>query len=101
MELLSMAVRRAQASSTSWIPPATKPCCTPSRGGPMGASHFPMSPEVARRVIGLFREIRVPEHADYGLTPHETRLLTLLVEGHNFKTVAGETGVSPSTVEWH
>jgi DNA-binding NarL/FixJ family response regulator len=60
-----------------------------------------MSPEVARRVIELFREIRPPAHADYGLTPHETRLLTLLVDGHNFKTAAVETGVSPSTVAWH
>ena len=35
----------------------------------------PMSPEVARRVIALFRDIRPPERADYELTPHETRLL--------------------------
>jgi DNA-binding CsgD family transcriptional regulator len=27
--------------------------------------------------------------------------LTLLVEGHNFKTAAAEAGVSPSTVAWH
>ena len=61
----------------------------------------PMSPEVARRVIGLFREIRPPVHADYGLTPHETRLLALLVQGHNFNTAAVETGVSAHTVAWH
>jgi DNA-binding NarL/FixJ family response regulator len=61
----------------------------------------PMSPEVARRVIQLFREIRPPAHSDYGLTPHEGRLLTLLVEGHNFKTAAAEAGVSPSTIAWH
>jgi DNA-binding NarL/FixJ family response regulator len=60
-----------------------------------------MSPEVARRVMQLFREIRPPAHADYGLTPHETRLLTLLVDGHNFKTAAVEAGVSTSTVAWH
>ena len=46
----------------------------------------PMSPEVARRVVALFREIRPPEQADYQLTPHEIRILTLLVEGHNYKT---------------
>lgn len=61
----------------------------------------PMSPEVARRVVQLFREIHPPPHADYGLTPHEVSLLTLLVEGHNFKTAAAKTGVSPSTVAWH
>ena len=35
----------------------------------------PMSPEVARRVITLFREFRPPERADYELTPHETTTL--------------------------
>src|SRR5215213_3383033 len=29
----------------------------------------PMSPEVARRVISLFREIKPPQKADYELTP--------------------------------
>jgi DNA-binding NarL/FixJ family response regulator len=61
----------------------------------------PMSPEVARRVIALFREIRPPERADYHLTPHETRLLKLFVEGHNYKTAAGELGVSVNTVNFH
>jgi DNA-binding NarL/FixJ family response regulator len=61
----------------------------------------PMSPEVARRVIGLFREIRPPENADYQLTPHETRLLKLLVEGHNYKTAAAELGVSVNTISFH
>ena len=61
----------------------------------------PMSPEVARRVITLFREIRPPERADYELTPHETRLLKLFVEGHNYKTAAAELGVSVHTVSFH
>jgi DNA-binding NarL/FixJ family response regulator len=61
----------------------------------------PMSPEVARRVIELFREVRPPAHADYGLTPHEVRLLTLLAEGHTFKSAGVEAGVSPNTVAWH
>jgi DNA-binding NarL/FixJ family response regulator len=61
----------------------------------------PMSPEVARRVIALFRDIRPPERADYELTPHETRLLKLLVEGHNYKTAALELKVSVNTVSFH
>ena len=61
----------------------------------------PMSPEVARRVIALFREIRPPERADYELTPHETRVLKLFVEGHNYKTAAAELGVSVNTVNFH
>ena len=61
----------------------------------------PMSPEVARRVITLFRDIRPPERADYDLTPHETRLLKMLVEGHNYKTAAAEIGVTVHAVSFH
>jgi DNA-binding NarL/FixJ family response regulator len=61
----------------------------------------PMSPEVARRVIELFRQIRPPERADYNLTPHEVRILKLLVEGHNYKTAANKLGVAPTTINFH
>ena len=61
----------------------------------------PMSPEVARKVIKLFREVRPPERAEYHLTPHETRLLKLLVEGHNYKTAAAEVRTSVTTVAFH
>jgi DNA-binding NarL/FixJ family response regulator len=61
----------------------------------------PMSPEVARRVMQLFRQHRPPERADYELTPHETRLLKLLVEGHNYKTAAEEIGVTVHAISFH
>ena len=61
----------------------------------------PMSPEIARRVIKLFREIRPPERAEYNLTPHEIRILKLLVEGHNYKTAAAKLGVAPTTINFH
>jgi DNA-binding NarL/FixJ family response regulator len=61
----------------------------------------PMSPEVARRVVTLFREVRPPERADYQLTPHEVRILKLLVEGHNYKTASAEIGVSINTIRFH
>jgi DNA-binding NarL/FixJ family response regulator len=61
----------------------------------------PMSPEVARRVIRLFREFRPPESASYHLTPQETELLKLLVEGHHKKTAAREMGISTNTVSFH
>jgi DNA-binding NarL/FixJ family response regulator len=61
----------------------------------------PMSPEVASRVIKLFRDIRPPEKVDYDLTPHETRLLKLLVEGHNYTTASEELGVSYNTIKFH
>jgi DNA-binding NarL/FixJ family response regulator len=61
----------------------------------------PMSPEIARCVVNLFREIRPRVREDYHLTPHELRLLKLLVEGHNYKTAAAELGVSLNTVCFH
>ena len=61
----------------------------------------PMSPEIARRVVEIFREIRPPEHADYRLTPHELRLLKLLVEGHDYKSAAAAVGTSFNTVCFH
>ncbi len=61
----------------------------------------PMSPEIASRVVRLFRQIRPPDKADYHLTPHELRLLKLLVEGHNYKTAAVELGVTFNTVCFH
>jgi DNA-binding NarL/FixJ family response regulator len=61
----------------------------------------PMSPDVARRVIDLFRGMRPAEKTDYQLTPHEVRLLKLLVEGHNYKTAAAELGVTVHTISFH
>jgi DNA-binding NarL/FixJ family response regulator len=61
----------------------------------------PMSPEVARRVVALFREIRPPDEANYQLTPHEIRILALLVEGYNYKTAGDELGVSINTIRFH
>jgi DNA-binding NarL/FixJ family response regulator len=65
----------------------------------MGGS--PMSPEIARRVVTLFRDVRPPEKAGYQLTPHETRLLKMLVDGHNYKTAAKELNLSVNTISFH
>ncbi len=61
----------------------------------------PVSPEIARRVITLFQKIRPAEFAPHELTPHEIRILKLLVEGHNYKTAAVELDVSVNTISFH
>lgn len=61
----------------------------------------PMSPEIARRVIRLFRGVRPPTAADHDLTPHEMKILKLLVDGHGYRTAAEELGVSVNTVRFH
>ena len=65
------------------------------------AGGAPMSPEVARRVVRLFREFKPPLYATYHLTPQESELLRLLVEGHQKKTAASEMGISVNTVSFH
>jgi DNA-binding NarL/FixJ family response regulator len=61
----------------------------------------PMSPDVARRVVALFRDIRPPAADGHQLTPHEIRILKLLVEGYNYKTAADELDVSINTIRFH
>jgi DNA-binding NarL/FixJ family response regulator len=61
----------------------------------------PMSPEIARRVITLFRMFRPPKKAETDLTPHEVRILKLLVDGHHYKSAAAELGVSVNTIATH
>jgi DNA-binding NarL/FixJ family response regulator len=61
----------------------------------------PMSPEIARRVLALFRQFRPPSRAPSELTPQEITLLKLMVEGHHYKTAATEMGISINTVSFH
>lgn len=61
----------------------------------------PMSPEVARRVVLLFRKFSPPETADYNLTPHERRLLRLLAEGHGYRGAAAALDLSVNTIAFH
>ncbi len=61
----------------------------------------PMSPDVARRVVTLFRRFRPPARASYHLTPQETELLKLMVEGHHYKTAASALGISTNTISFH
>jgi DNA-binding NarL/FixJ family response regulator len=61
----------------------------------------PMTPEIARKVVTLFR--RTPRPAEHGedLTPHETRLLKLLAEGYSYQEAADRFGVSINTLRNH
>ncbi|MGH7570359.1 MAG: response regulator [Gemmatimonadota bacterium] len=58
----------------------------------------PMSPEIARKVIRLFRELRAPAGEEIHLTEQEKRLLTLFAEGHSYQAAADRLCVSINTV---
>lgn len=61
----------------------------------------PMSPEIARRVVRLFRKFQPRAEASYRLTPQENELLKLLADGHHRKTAADVMGISVNTVSFH
>ena len=65
------------------------------------AGGAPMSPSVATRVLSLFRDFHPQARDSSNLSPHEIRLLSLLIDGYNFKTAAHELGVTRSTIARH
>jgi DNA-binding NarL/FixJ family response regulator len=67
----------------------------------VAAGGAPMSPEVARRVVRVFRTFRPAPGANYNLTPQESEALRLLADGHQRKTAAQELGISVNTVSFH
>jgi len=65
------------------------------------AGGAPMSPEIARVVVNLFSRFVPSPDSDHGLTPHEVRVLKLLVDGDNYRTAATKLGVTRSTIAFH
>jgi len=58
----------------------------------------PISPEIARKVIVLFRRIAPPQGPQAQLSPQEVRLLGLLSQGQSYAGAAGELGITVNTV---
>jgi len=58
----------------------------------------PMSPEVARQVVALFRKLAPPQDSQQELTPQEVRLLGLLAEGYSYQSSARQLNISVNTV---
>lgn len=89
------------AGATGYLLKTTQPARLLESLKEVVAGGAPMSPEVARRVIKLFREFRPPEPSAYHLTPQEKELLKLLIEGHHKKTAARAMSISINTVSFH
>lgn len=66
------------------------------------AGGAPMSPEVASKVLRVFRELRpaVPR-TDFALTSQELRLVGLLAEGHSYQNAAEQLSISINTIRNH
>ena len=61
----------------------------------------PMTPVVARKVLSFFADKKKARDKDALLTPKETEVLRLLVDGHSYKMVAAELEISIDTARSH
>jgi DNA-binding NarL/FixJ family response regulator len=57
--------------------------------------------KITTSVIRLLSGFLSAENGGYRLTPHEARLLGLLVEGHNYRSAGKILNVSSNTVKFH
>jgi DNA-binding NarL/FixJ family response regulator len=63
------------------------------------AGGAPMSPDIARQVVGAFRKSAPrPAPPDERLTPQEVRLLQLLSDGYSYDGASAELNVSVNTI---
>lgn len=60
-----------------------------------------MSPEIALKVVAAFRIIPRVKKVDSGLTRREEEILTELVKGNSYKTIADQLFISIHTVRFH
>jgi DNA-binding NarL/FixJ family response regulator len=58
----------------------------------------PMSPEIARKVLHLFRQVRPKSVEAHDLTPREVQLLKLLAGGHSYAGAGAELHVGINTI---
>ena len=67
------------------------------------AGGSPMTPEIARKVLELFKTNLEPvtPATDYHLTNQEIKILQLLVMGKSYKLIAAELFISVETVKSH
>ena len=65
----------------------------------------PMSPSIAKKIIEFFNHQNVilaePDETDLSLTPREIEIMKMMVDGHNYKTIAEKSFISYETVRTH
>ena len=61
----------------------------------------PMSPQIARKVVAHFQQIKKPQSDMEQLTKREEEILSLLAKGYFYKEIADKMGVTIHTVKAH
>lgn len=72
----------------------------------MKGESVPMSPSIARKVLNLLakteqsfgKKAKNAQENEYNLTERETKILTLLINGLEYKEIAVELNLSPNTI---
>jgi len=60
----------------------------------------PLSPAIASRIINYFNTPS-KKNLDYKLTPKETEVLRLLIEGDSYKSIASDLNISINSLRYH
>jgi DNA-binding NarL/FixJ family response regulator len=61
----------------------------------------PMTPEIARQVLTLFRRTAPPPKAEHGLSTREMDVLRLLADGFGYINIGAQLAISVNTVRNH
>jgi DNA-binding NarL/FixJ family response regulator len=61
----------------------------------------PMSPEIARKVVGALQMTGPVEKPEQALTPHEARIIRMLADGDSYQEVGDRLGITVNTVRNH
>ena len=66
----------------------------------VGQGAAPINAFIASKLLAMFTQLTVPRQ-DYGLSPRETEILGLLVDGKMVKQIADQLGLSYHTIDTH
>ena len=61
----------------------------------------PMSADIARKVVEMFKSLAPPAGDRHDLSDRERQVLRLLADGHSYKTAADEVSISVDTLRFH
>jgi DNA-binding NarL/FixJ family response regulator len=91
-----------QAGAAGYVLKNTRPGELTSQIKALHRGGSPISPGVARKLLGELRRERTPvETIDYKLTPRELEVMGGIVEGFTYSEIADKYGISGSTVKKH
>lgn len=91
-----------QAGASGYVLKNTRPGELTSQIKALHRGGSPLSPGVARKLLGELRRDRGPvEPVDYNLTPREREVMEGIVEGFTYSEIAEKYGISGSTVKKH